>query len=152
MDSQATSQVEHSLDDPFFTQTPLIIFVIMELKLLEMQLEFVKLMENGVESLLFVKVTNSLNNYFNSTCYNFYARKRTFKNLTFSGHDCPPLKPPEHGAIVLGKKAGGIQTASFSCDDGFHIDGGHMLTCMYDGTWDETVPDCLRNSCASPPE
>ncbi|XP_034255699.1 sushi, von Willebrand factor type A, EGF and pentraxin domain-containing protein 1-like isoform X2 [Thrips palmi] len=68
------------------------------------------------------------------------------------GSECQPLKAPEHGVIALGKKAGGIQIATFSCDNGFHVDGAHILTCMYDGTWDETMPDCLRNSCPSPPE
>ncbi|XP_026284194.1 sushi, von Willebrand factor type A, EGF and pentraxin domain-containing protein 1 isoform X1 [Frankliniella occidentalis] len=67
------------------------------------------------------------------------------------GLECPSLIPPKYGKITVDRKVGGIRTAQFSCESGFYIDGVEVLTCMYDGTWDETVPDCLPNICPLPP-
>lgn len=68
------------------------------------------------------------------------------------GNECPPLVAPQHGKMEMGEKSGGIQIASFSCDDGFYMDGVQILSCMHDGLWDEAVPDCLHIKCPSPPQ
>lgn len=68
------------------------------------------------------------------------------------GLECPSVMSPEHGTVAMSEKAGGIQLAVFSCNEGFHLDGAQILTCMHDGMWDETVPDCLYNICPPPPQ
>ena len=62
------------------------------------------------------------------------------------------MKSPDHSSVAISKKAGGIQLAVFTCNEGFYLDGAEVLTCMHDGTWDETIPECLPKTCPSPPQ
>nr|XP_034338769.1 E-selectin-like [Crassostrea gigas] len=41
-------------------------------------------------------------------------------------------------------------TATFSCNQGFQINGSSSLLCQIDGTWNGTQPNCLEEVCQDP--
>ncbi|BFZ05895.1 hypothetical protein BsWGS_08934 [Bradybaena similaris] len=58
---------------------------------------------------------------------------------------CPYVNP---SAIENGRRnLTGLQVGAnltVSCDDGFHMNGVHQLTCEPDGEWNGTPPSCIR--------
>ena len=59
---------------------------------------------------------------------------------------CPPLDPPENGAIDCSLGDDGLVNPGdfclFSCDDGFMLDHSERRTCLDDGTWSGLETTC----------
>eukprot|EP00058_Branchiostoma_floridae_P027893 XP_002613384.1 hypothetical protein BRAFLDRAFT_68379 [Branchiostoma floridae] len=64
---------------------------------------------------------------------------------------CPDLAAPAHGYVTSGTFYG--DTATYSCQIGYEIDGVAVRTCQADKTWRGMEPTCTRISCPalSPP-
>ena len=62
-------------------------------------------------------------------------------NNTYYTVLCPPLPDPVNGLVKeFGNRIN--DTAEFSCEDGYHLDGADVLTCTGDGSWDPAPPVC----------
>ena len=56
---------------------------------------------------------------------------------------CPLIENPENGRVMIdGQDIG--DTAEFSCDDGFYIDGSVVWVCGGNGEWNESATFCRR--------
>ncbi len=57
---------------------------------------------------------------------------------------CPslPLHVSNGKVIVTSILVGG--TAVYNCSPGHRVDGGAVLTCQSDGSWNNTIPTCKR--------
>ena len=54
---------------------------------------------------------------------------------------CPDLSDPANGMVTMtGNLAG--DTATYTCDLGFQLNGASVLNCQTDGTWDNSLPTC----------
>ena len=54
---------------------------------------------------------------------------------------CPDLTDPANGAVMMmGNSVGDM--ATYTCNDGFELDGVMMVTCQSDGQWDNPPPIC----------
>jgi hypothetical protein len=54
---------------------------------------------------------------------------------------CPPLTNPANGAVdVAGTSPG--DTATYTCDVGFELDGAAVVECQRNGSWDNPAPVC----------
>ena len=56
---------------------------------------------------------------------------------------CPDLTAPDNGEVVVNGMASG-DTATYSCDMGFELDGVNTVTCEDDGVWSVGPPVCRR--------
>ena len=56
---------------------------------------------------------------------------------------CPTLVAPANGNLVLSGNTFG-ETASYTCDTGFILEGYSTLTCGGDGQWSGILPVCNR--------
>ena len=55
---------------------------------------------------------------------------------------CPNLENPGNGTVdVSGNQPG--DTAVYSCNDGFTLDGEDTRTCGQDGKWSGSEPTCV---------
>lgn len=65
--------------------------------------------------------------------------------------DCGPLKPLEHGAIIMSENrtSFGVQ-ASYACHENFTLIGNENRTCQLDG-WSGDESHCLIDWCPEPP-
>ena len=60
---------------------------------------------------------------------------------------CPPLTPPTNGLISGGEGEQPVgSTASYSCDEGYSLEGSQQRTCRSDGLWSGMEPTCERTS------
>ena len=58
---------------------------------------------------------------------------------------CPDLENPGNGTVdVSGNQPG--DTAVYSCNDGFTLDGVDMRTCGENGQWSGSEPTCICTS------
>ena len=65
-------------------------------------------------------------------------------NKLFSAIDCGnPPSPDANGSVVnTGTSLG--DTATYSCNDGFFLEGTTTIYCQNDGTWSDDAPKCNR--------
>ena len=56
---------------------------------------------------------------------------------------CPHLVPPERGSKSSNETKFGT-TVSFSCIEGYEIDGNSRLTCLSTRNWTSSEPNCSR--------
>ena len=56
---------------------------------------------------------------------------------------CPTLVPPADGNLVLSGNTFG-ETANYTCNTGFILEGDPTLTCGGDGQWIGSPPVCNR--------
>jgi hypothetical protein len=64
---------------------------------------------------------------------------------------CPPLTPPTNGLISGGEGEQPVgSTASYSCDEGYSLEGSQQRTCRSDGLWSGMEPTCERIQCPDP--
>ena len=56
---------------------------------------------------------------------------------------CPTLVPPANGNLVLSGNTFG-ETANYTCNTGFILEGDSTLTCGGDGQWIGSSPVCNR--------
>ena len=54
---------------------------------------------------------------------------------------CPELSDPENGRVELNGTSVG-DTATFTCNEGYELDGAQVLTCQEGGNWDNPLPMC----------
>ncbi|XP_035675655.1 sushi, von Willebrand factor type A, EGF and pentraxin domain-containing protein 1-like [Branchiostoma floridae] len=59
--------------------------------------------------------------------------------------ECPDLAAPANGYVTLGTFYG--DTATYSCQIGYEIDGVAVRTCQADKTWRGMEPTCTRKEC-----
>ena len=67
-----------------------------------------------------------------------------------AGTACPPLDDPDDGDISCSHGDGEIprpgDTCTYTCDDGYMVEGEMTVTCQDDGTWsDETTCELIGN-------
>ncbi|KAI4890927.1 hypothetical protein NFI96_009969 [Prochilodus magdalenae] len=60
---------------------------------------------------------------------------------------CPILKKPENGIIICSGDRYN-STCSFSCNDGFHLQGAAEITCTESAQWSQEVPYCQIVQCS----
>ena len=69
---------------------------------------------------------------------------------------CPPVSCGDPGTPNNGNKKSSIYTynsvVSFQCNSGFFLSGSVSLTCLSNGSWDESVPSCDIVNCSNPGE
>ncbi len=56
---------------------------------------------------------------------------------------CPELVAPGNGSVNVSARAVS-SAASYSCIDGFLLEGQRHRTCLENGTWTGTNPSCTR--------
>ena len=54
---------------------------------------------------------------------------------------CPDLSDPANGTVMMTGNSVG-DTATYTCNEGFELDGVMMVTCQDDGMWDNPPPTC----------
>ncbi|XP_037393747.1 sushi, von Willebrand factor type A, EGF and pentraxin domain-containing protein 1-like isoform X6 [Pygocentrus nattereri] len=60
---------------------------------------------------------------------------------------CPTLEDPTNGRIICsGESFGG--SCSFSCNDGFHLEGAPEITCTQSAEWSQEKPYCEVVQCS----
>uniref|UniRef100_A0A8D0GC18 Sushi, von Willebrand factor type A, EGF and pentraxin domain containing 1 n=1 Tax=Sphenodon punctatus TaxID=8508 RepID=A0A8D0GC18_SPHPU len=67
---------------------------------------------------------------------------------------CKPIECPKPKGILNGRYSYTNlhygQTATYSCDRGFQLEGPNALRCLETGEWDADVPSCRAINCDSP--
>ena len=56
---------------------------------------------------------------------------------------CPALTDPANGTVTWTGLIPG-STATYTCDEGFELNGVQNRTCQSDGTWSDVPPTCDR--------
>ncbi len=64
-------------------------------------------------------------------------------NNTPSAVDCGSLTVP-NGQVSTSSGTTFMNTATYTCDDGYSLNGASDRTCQANGNWDPTVPTCDR--------
>lgn len=64
---------------------------------------------------------------------------------------CPVLEPPINGHIHATTNTVG-SSLSFSCQEGYVMEGNEEIVCLNDGQWSGEAGKCVPVSCGSPPE
>ena len=69
--------------------------------------------------------------------------------MHFIGTACPPLSDPDNGMIDCSLGDDGVanpgDTCTYTCDDGYMVNGDMIVTCGDDGTWsDDTTCRLIR--------
>ena len=65
----------------------------------------------------------------------------TLNRYPFPAQTCPSLDAPEHGSLI-GSNFTFKQSASFTCEEGYFVNGSTSRTCQGDGIWSGTQPVC----------
>lgn len=61
------------------------------------------------------------------------------------GVDCGDLDDPENGEVSLTGTTFG-SNATYSCNDGYFLEGESSRVCQSDGNWSGEAPTCERKS------
>ena len=59
------------------------------------------------------------------------------------GITCPDLENPANGAVTVNGMNPG-DTATYTCNSGYELEGAETLTCGSDGMWSPDPPVCTR--------
>ena len=62
---------------------------------------------------------------------------------------CGFLTPPDNGSVVV-TGYDPLDNATFTCYDGFDLNGTAMLQCQENGQWDGEEPTCIGETEARP--
>ena len=66
--------------------------------------------------------------------------------LLHTAVDCGPLDPPMDGSVTLtGTVFGSV--ATYSCNDGFRLEGEETRECQANSLWSGRAPTCTRKYC-----
>ncbi|XP_066270976.1 P-selectin-like [Branchiostoma lanceolatum] len=60
---------------------------------------------------------------------------------------CPNLAAPVNGTLRPADANTYLDVVTFSCDQGYELDGSTNATCQADGTWSANAPDCNAVKC-----
>ncbi|XP_045061351.1 E-selectin-like isoform X2 [Coregonus clupeaformis] len=63
---------------------------------------------------------------------------------------CPTLQQPQDGAITCGEDFTYGSSCSFSCSEGYLLQGATTVTCTSAAEWSEEIPHCEAIQCPSP--
>ena len=68
-----------------------------------------------------------------------------YKEFVLSNTVCPAgLTAPTNGAVTVnGRRTG--DTAVYSCEAGFELNGDMIRTCMSNSEWSGEAPSCMSN-------
>ena len=64
-------------------------------------------------------------------------------NFSLEPTMCPDLMPPDNGQVVGNGTSPG-DTAMYSCNTGFELEGAETVRCEDDGVWSAEPPVCRR--------
>ena len=56
--------------------------------------------------------------------------------------DCGELMAPENGTVSTSPDTTFTSTATYSCNDGYTLEGVTTRTCLASGSWSDCVPTC----------
>ncbi|KAL1022889.1 hypothetical protein UPYG_G00033800 [Umbra pygmaea] len=65
---------------------------------------------------------------------------------------CPLLQQPQHGAMNCGEDFTYGSSCSFTCSEGYHLQGASQVTCTSAAKWSEDIPHCEAIRCLEPEE
>ncbi|XP_019622471.1 PREDICTED: E-selectin-like, partial [Branchiostoma belcheri] len=68
-------------------------------------------------------------------------------NPTTISVQCPALTAPTNGSLSATGESSYLDVVTFSCDQGYELDGSTSATCQGDGSWNASVPDCNAVQC-----
>ncbi|XP_019617399.1 PREDICTED: E-selectin-like [Branchiostoma belcheri] len=63
--------------------------------------------------------------------------------------ECPVLTVPTNGSLSPVGSNTYQDVVTFSCDQGYELDGSTSVTCQVDGTWSGNIPHCNAVQCAA---
>ena len=63
--------------------------------------------------------------------------------LTYPAVECPPLDSPTDGSLTQTGKFYG-DSATYTCNPGFTLNGKETLNCQADSTWNGDLPTCFK--------
>jgi len=64
---------------------------------------------------------------------------------------CPPESPVVNGNVTLATN-GTVTFVEYTCADGYELVGASKLTCLTNGTWDNTPPQCCMYTRSFSPQ
>ncbi|KAI8488057.1 carbohydrate binding [Branchiostoma belcheri] len=62
---------------------------------------------------------------------------------------CPTLTPPENGALSPEGANSYDDVVTFTCNQGYELEGASQLRCRANQTWSDPVPTCTQDQCAT---
>ncbi|XP_078666070.1 uncharacterized protein LOC144908390 [Branchiostoma floridae x Branchiostoma belcheri] len=62
---------------------------------------------------------------------------------------CPTLTPPENGALSPEGANSYDDVVTFTCNQGYELEGASRVRCRADRTWSDPVPTCTQDQCAT---
>ncbi|KAL1022888.1 hypothetical protein UPYG_G00033780 [Umbra pygmaea] len=65
---------------------------------------------------------------------------------------CPSLQQPQHGDMNCGEDFTYGSSCSFSCSEGYHLQGAIQVNCTSAAKWSEDIPHCEAIRCLEPEE
>ncbi|KAK6313687.1 hypothetical protein J4Q44_G00151460 [Coregonus suidteri] len=84
-------------------------------------------------------------------CYPAVWSLGTVERLTAAvSVSCPTLQQPQDGAITCGEDFTYGSSCSFSCSEGYLLQGATTVTCTSTAEWSEEIPHCEAIQCPSP--
>ena len=66
--------------------------------------------------------------------------------FNYTGIECQMLSNPSNGTVNIDVAMNGDTTASYSCDEGFDLNGVTTRTCQQNEQWSEVEPTCQSES------
>lgn len=64
--------------------------------------------------------------------------------------DCSPILPPANGTVEFSNNSTTyLAVASFFCNEGFELNGASNRTCLANGNWSSSAPDCSVIDCGT---
>ena len=64
------------------------------------------------------------------------------KTLSITAIDCLALESPANGIVTLTTTTF-MSTATYSCNEGYSLDGNDLRTCLSDTVWSGSDPTCI---------
>ena len=70
--------------------------------------------------------------------------------IFFSAKECPILQDPDDGSVEYNKQVRfNPNTANYTCDEGFDLEGMKNRTCLTNGSWSYEDPTCASSGGSS---
>ena len=66
--------------------------------------------------------------------------------------DCGPLTPPENGKVDTSPGTQYMDTAAYTCMDGYQLEGSNTRVCQSNGSWEGLAPECVIRGKTPGPE